>query len=43
MPYESNPSKCGDMIINFDINYPSKKLSKEEIDTLASVLGDIGI
>ena len=29
MPYESNPSKFGDMIINFDINYPSKKLSKE--------------
>ena len=43
MPYESNPSKFGDMIINFEINYPSKKLSKEDIDTLSNVLKDIGI
>jgi DnaJ-class molecular chaperone len=43
MPYESNPSKFGDMIINFEVNYPSKKLSKEDIDTLSNVLKDIGI
>ena len=43
MPYESNSGKFGDMIINFDINYPSKKLSTEDIVVLSSVLKDIGI
>jgi DnaJ-class molecular chaperone len=43
MPYESNPNKYGDMIINFDINYPTKKLSKEDIDLLANVFDTVSI
>ena len=38
MPYDSNANKFGDMIINFNINYPSKKLAKAEIEVLTSVL-----
>jgi len=43
MPYESNASKFGDMIISFDINYPSKKLLTEDIELLRNTFIAIGI
>ena len=43
MPYQSNPSKFGDMIINFNINYPSKKLSVSEIELLNTTFDTISI
>jgi DnaJ family protein A protein 2 len=43
MPYENNPSKFGDMIINFNIAYPSKKLDQNDIDRLGEYLSTFDI
>ena len=41
MPYQANPKLLGDMIINFKVNYPSKKLSQAEIALLNDAFNDI--
>ena len=43
MPHESNSSKFGDMIINFNIAYPSKKLEQNDIERLNEVLSVFNI
>lgn len=41
MPHESNPNKFGDMIINFNITYPSKKLTHDEISLLSTTFSSV--